>query len=263
MEGEDSSMIAEAPWDDGPDNYDPDSFGDTYFEDEHSGPDAPGEHYLDEPSTCAECDRPVDPRRELCSDCELDEELEAQFPDAYEPVHDDVAVAYDTHIDDLAFAVVPACSRFEAIVKATFAFDAREAVPMPPTGYEGLTFELIHEADEDDIRSFIIGWGALPDAVPVASKRGLKLFHKAHNRTDWRDHLPEDAEADPDPTPNIHLYNQDGVGICRASQFVELIDGYEVPDDPRKHTKPEFGSDEEELWLVPAFTLRVTPTTAF
>jgi len=256
-------MSAGNPWDEDSGRHDPDAFGDTYYEGEHYGPDEAVEHYLDEPSRCAECERPMDSNRERCEECEHDQLLGNQHPDAYEPVHEDVAIAYETQIGGLSFAVVPARSRYEAIVRATFAFDEREPETGLPAGYEGRTFELVHEANEDEILPYTIGWGALPDAVPVACKRGLKLFRKAYNRTDWHDALPEDGAGDHDRDLETFLYSQDGTGICRASQFVELINGYEVPDDPRDCIKLEYGSEEEELWIVPAFDLRITPTVAF
>ncbi|MFC6874773.1 hypothetical protein [Halobellus marinus] len=252
-------MTAESPWDDDRRFYGKDDFGDTSFEDEHYSPNDAGEFFVDEAPRCTQCDRPVDPDRALCKECERDKELESGNP--YGPIYDDVSVTYEKRIDDLAFAVVPAKSRFEAIVKATLAFDARENAPKTPAGYDGVTFELLHEADESDIRSFNIGWGALPEAVPVASERGLELFNKAHNRTNWGDHLSEGPEVDFEPEPDIYLYDEDGTAICRAGQFIDLIDSYTVPDDPSDYTQPEYGSTDEELWIVPAFTLSVHPTT--
>ena len=59
----------------------------------------------------------------------------------------------------------------------------------------------------------------------------------------------------------VYLYDEDGTAICRAGQFIDLIDSYTVPDDPSDYTQPEYGSTDEELWIVPAFTLSVHPTT--
>ena len=85
--------------------------------------------------------------------------------------------------------------------------------------------------------------------------------NKAHNRTNWGDHLSEGPEVDFEPEPDIYLYDEDGTAICRAGQFIDLIDSYTVPDDPSDYTQPEYGSTDEELWIVPAFTLSVHPTT--
>jgi hypothetical protein len=252
-------MTTESPWDDDPGYYGLDDFGENHYEKEYYGPEERGPHSLD--AECTECEHPVDPGRDICRDCEREKaELEAN-PDAYKPVHDEIAVAYDKHIEDLAFAVIPARSRFEAIVKATLAFDQRETAPDTPAGYDGLSFELLHDADDSDIRSFTIGWGALPEAVPVASERGLELFNKAHNRTDWLDPFPEGAEEHLSIDSDIYLYDEDGTAISRARQLVDLIDEYDVPEDPRDYTCPEYGSDEDELWLVPAFVFRIHPTT--
>jgi hypothetical protein len=251
-------MTADSPWDDDRRFYGEDDFGDTYFEDEHYDPNDPAESFVDEAPRCSQCDRPTDSDRDRCEACKRDAELESENP--YGPIHDDVSVTYEKRIDALAFAVVPAKSRFEAIVKATLAFDARENVPEKPAGYDGRSFELLHEAAESDIRPFNIGWGALPEAIPVASERGLELFNKAHNRTEWCDRLAGGAKSDLEPEPTIYLYDEDGTAICRAGQFVDLIDGHNVPDDSRDYTRPEYGSTDEELWIVPAFTLSVHPT---
>jgi hypothetical protein len=252
-------MTIDSPWDDDRRFYDEDDFRGTSYENEHYGPSDPGDSPVDDAPRCAQCDRPVDPDRNLCKECDRDEEVESEDP--YGPLHDDLSVTYEKRIDDLAFTVVPARSRFEAIVKATLAFDAQENAPKKPAGYDGRSFELLHEADESDVRPFNIDWGALPEAVPVASERGLELFNKAHNRTDWCDRLSRGAEADLDPEPAVYLYDEDGTAICRAGQFMNLIDGYNVPDDPSNYTHPEYGSADEELWIVPAFTLSVHPTT--
>jgi hypothetical protein len=33
-----------------------------------------------------------------------------------------------------------------------------------------------------------------------------------------------------------------------------------IPDDSRDYTRAEYGSTDEELWIVPAFSLDVHPT---
>lgn len=117
------------------DYYSPEDFGDTYYENEHYGPgtpDADSDPYNTE-NDCSECDRPITASDDLCADCERELEEANAHPDAYAPVFDEIAVGYEPTVDDIAFAVVPACSRYEAIIKATHAFHDRETIPDLPT----------------------------------------------------------------------------------------------------------------------------------
>lgn len=242
------------------DYYSPEDFGDTYYENEHYGPgtpDADSDPYNTE-NDCSECDRPITASDDLCADCERKLEEANAHPDAYAPVFDEIAVGYEPTVDDIAFAVVPACSRYEAIIKATHAFHDRETIPDLPTGFDGRTFLLIHEAPESDIRPFTVGWGALPDAVPVASEDGLRLLNKARRRTDWLDDSLDDRPA----APWFYLYDEAGAPVTTASDFVDLLDGYHVPDSPEEYTPPEYGSAKPELWIVPGFAYTITPIVA-
>ncbi|WP_251344586.1 cytochrome c3 family protein [Haloplanus halophilus] len=233
--------------------YSAEDFGDTYYEDEHYGPDDPNSHHTT--TECDNCDRPIPESEIYCADCERELAEANARPEAYVPEFDDIAVGYETTIDDLAFVVVPACSRYEAIIKATYALDDRETKPDLPTGFDGRTFILVHETSESTIRPFTNGWGSLPDAVPVASEDGLRLFNKARNRTDWLDDPVEEIPT----SPWFYLLDAEGAPITAASEFVALIDGYNVPDDPEEYTRPEYGSTEAELWIVPAFAYTVRP----
>jgi len=235
------------------DYYSADDFGDTYYEREHYGPDEPDSHHTTK--ECDECDRPFPEGDTHCADCERELAEADAHPDAYTPESDDIAVGYETTIDDLAFVVVPACSRYEAIVKATYALDGRGTTPDLPTGFDGRTFILVHETFESIIRPFTNGWGSLPDAVPVASEDGLRLFNEARNRTDWLDDPIEEIPA----SPWFYLLDAEGAPITEASEFVDLLNGYHVPADHEEYTRPEYGSTEAELWIVPAFAYTVSP----
>ena len=124
------------------DDYTPEDFGDTYYENEHYGPGTPdadsGPHNIE--TECSECDRLMPVGDNLCADCERELEEANAHPDAYASVFDEIAVGYEPTVDDIAFAVVPACSRYEAIIKATHAFHDCETISDLKTGFDDRTF---------------------------------------------------------------------------------------------------------------------------
>jgi hypothetical protein len=125
-----------------------------------------------------------------------------------------------------------------------------------PTGTPFATPEEVVEKARQDWHA--VGWGALPDAVPVASEDGLRLLNKARRRTDWLDDSLDDRPA----APWFYLYDEAGAPVTTASDFVDLLDGYHVPDSPEEYTPPEYGSAEPERWIVPGLAYTITPIVA-
>lgn len=91
--------------------------------------------------------------------------------------------------------------------------------------------------------------------MPVASEDGLRLLNKARRRTDWLDDSLDNRPA----APWFYLYDEAGAPVTTASDFVDLLDGYHVPDSPEEYTPPEYGSAKPELWIVPGFAYTITP----
>ncbi|WP_152436584.1 hypothetical protein [Halosimplex carlsbadense] len=227
-----------------------DGFGDFY---DPPSPEDSQRHNVG----CTTCGVTLSSDRAECAVCSTSDRPDPTGPNDQASGND--VGSLDSLVDRLIFAIVPASSRFEAIVRGTRGLHRRDTSGSFPSDFEGETFELVHNLSRRELIPYARRWGALPDAVPVAAKTGLQLFTQARERTSWTD----GAEASVDgPAERAYLFSEEGTAIHDRTQLVPLLAEYLAPSDEADCSVTDMGRGEEELWLVPAVGFKAVRKTS-
>jgi hypothetical protein len=177
--------------------------------------------------------------------------------------------------DRVVYALVPVKSRFEAVAKAAVAFEYSSLVEDVPAAYDvddhGPLVELVSTFDKDSRRTLAGELGDLPEAVPVVSEEGQRLFADARARTIWEGgNVQHDGPTNKQDSRTLTsgkpvLIDEFGAILDHWSQLLDRLEGTpvpetETPETTGEHTAAEitseFGSTEPTLWIVPGFAFR-------
>ncbi|UVE52241.1 hypothetical protein KU306_17165 (plasmid) [Haloferax larsenii] len=143
---------------------------------------------------------------------------------------------YEWSISKTAIAVIPASNRYHAIAIGSSSFRLRDGGHKSRSSYE-----LFYDLD-DPARILTAGWGSIPDAVPLDSNDGQRLFETAVDKTDWETTLSVEQSRDVTDSSlsdsNPHIFTETGDGLVNRDQLADF--------DEQPHCK------SHDYWVVPA-----------
>ena len=177
------------------------------------------------PAHCEVCGSSIPPNRARCTD--------HQVSDAGTESSSD----YNWSLSRVAIAIVPASNVFHAVAMGSSAFRLRQ-------GSQGSrdSYDLIYDFDEPS-KTLTSGWGGgLPDAVPLKSEAGQRLFECAKEKTNWETALDVEKALGVTNSP-----------LSDAEAYIFSETGDEIVDTDQlglfENSLPE---DDQEFWVVPA-----------